>query len=134
MAESTAAVQTRPPATPWFPFFAGPVVGVLHEAIGYLLVARGCDTGFPAFTMGGLSGLQILELALAVVAEVILIAAIVNGVHVWRTAGDRTDTGETAIGRVRFMGLVGAIMSGVFAMYVLYVGVAAIVLNPCVFL
>jgi hypothetical protein len=109
-------------------------VGVLHEAIGYLLVGLGCGQGFPAFSVAGLSGLQLAEVALAVVAEIILIAAILAGVRVWRNTEDRAETGGITTGRVRFMGLVGAIMSGVFALYVLYVGVAAIVLNPCVFL
>jgi hypothetical protein len=134
MAESTATAGSRPLATPWFAFLAGPVVGALHEAIGYLLVARGCATGFPAFTVGGLTGLQLLEAALGVVAEAVLIAAIVNGLHVWRSIESRAGEEGVTAGRVRFMALVGMIMSAGFALYVLYATVAALVLNPCVFL
>lgn len=140
MAESTAAMEPRSPATPWFPFLAGPIVGALHEAIGYLLVARSCATGFPGFSAGSLGGLQILELALSVVAEVVLVAAAINGLRLWRrTEGRAADAStsndqRTAAGRVRFMALVGGVMSIGFALYVLYAGLAAVILNPCMFL
>lgn len=141
MAESMGA-SSRPPATPWFPFLAGPIVGVLHLAIGYLLVARSCATGFPGFTAGGLSGLQLVELALGIVAEVVLIAAILKGLQVWRTSADRAEAGAarapnpgpTTLARVRFMTLVGVVMSIGFGLYVLYATAAAMILNPCVFL
>jgi hypothetical protein len=136
MAGSTATLDNRSPGTPWFPFLAGPVVGALHEAIGYLMVSRSCATGFPGFSFGPLSGVGVEMLILTVVAEAILIAAIVSGIRAWRQDDDEVDGdgGRAAVSRVRFMGLVGALLSAGFALYVLYAGLAGMLLNPCVFL
>lgn len=135
MAESTAVVEPRAPNTPWFPFLAGPVIGVLHQAIGYPLVAWSCTTGALGFSLGPLSGIGLVVVGITVVAEAILIAAIVSGLRAYREASDWPEEGEgRSVGRVRFMALVGVVLSAGFALYALYVGVAALVLDPCVFL
>ncbi len=136
MTESTAALERDLPAAPWFPFLAGPIVGILHEAIGYLMVSQSCSEGFPWFSIGAFSGIRVLMLILDVAAEIVLIAAIIAGYAGWRRyRGQRgSEAFATAAGRASFMALVGAVMSAGFMLYVLYAGLPVFFLNPCHFL
>jgi hypothetical protein len=136
MAESTTTWRNDRIATPWFALLAGPVVGILHEAVGYLMVSQSCSAGFPWFSIGGFSGIRLLMLILGVISEAVLIAAMISGYHAWRQedtlSGD--NAAVVAIGRARFMGLVGMILSAGFALYVLFATVPALVLDVCHFL
>ncbi len=135
MAESTRVWDSDSVATPWFPVLAGPVVGIIHEALGYLMVSQSCSAGFPWFTVGSVSGIRVLMFLLTVAGEIVLIAAMIAGYRGWR----REDQGQgeaavTAISRARFMSLVGMIMSAGFALYVLYAGLPIFFMDPCRFL
>jgi hypothetical protein len=135
MAESTKIWDSGSVATPWFPVLAGPVVGIIHEALGYLMVSQSCSAGFPGFSLGSFSGIRVLMFVLTVLGEAVLIAAVVAGYRGWhREAQGQGEAAETAISRARFMSLVGMIMSAGFALYVLYAGLPIFFMDPCRFL
>jgi hypothetical protein len=135
MAESTRIWDASSVSTPWFPVLAGPVVGIIYEALGYLMVSQSCSAGFLGFTLAGVSGIRVLMFILTVVGEAVLIAAIVAGYRGWhREVKGHDEAATTAISRARFMSLVGMILSAGFALYVLYAGLPIFFMDPCRFL
>ncbi len=121
--------------TPWYSVIAPTVIAVLHLSIGYLLVSQYCATGFPWFSLGSASGMQVLVVILSLVAWALLIVAGVSGYRHWHLRLDDGHPMPSQVeGRVRFMGLAGLLLSALFFLFVLFATAPVIFLNACIFL
>ncbi|MHB8671834.1 MAG: hypothetical protein ACYDAD_14950 [Acidimicrobiales bacterium] len=120
---------TRLPAL-WFGLVAGPLTWSGHLMASYLLDEGACALGYRESTVLGLPFHKALLGAFTVVAAVVTVAAGVVGYLAWRAAGAAHDPDELAppVGRVQFMGLGGALVSGMFLVLILTEGVINIVL------
>ena len=121
----------------WIQLLAGPVLWSVHFLVSYLLVEAACQAGW-SFTLLGMSGLSfwvIVLTALAVLGTILFALKSYRGwrdIHSDRRFRDqfRESTGWFE-GPVDFMYFSGFLLSVLFAIVILLVGLPALFLQPC---
>lgn len=72
----------------WFSLLAGPFVWLAQLTIVYALASLACEWGMFPFSAAGLTGLQIVQLAVTAVAVAIMLVPLVQGVRRQRALPD----------------------------------------------
>lgn len=105
----------------WFAVLVGPLIWAAHFMASYVLVPYACAADSD------------LSLHLStLVALAFCGAGAFAGWRFWRKADGGLETWEGgAVGRTRWMGLSGLMLSGLFAMVILAEGVPGVVLTAC---
>jgi hypothetical protein len=105
----------------WAGLLAGPMSFLLNLLFSYMLVPWVCSTG------------HLFALHLVAFCALLLTAA--GGFAAWRAwqrTGKRWPDGEGgAIPRSRFMAVMGMLLSGMFFLVILALGIPNFILNPC---
>ena len=120
----------------WLVLLAGPLIGLSHFMLVYLVAEAGCT--------GSGTGLRVLDppvpevvtVATTVVAAAACLAAAALGYQRWRSGRDGTRADDLAgdadgLDRRQALGLAGFLLSSFFFLVVLFVGVPAPLLAPC---
>ncbi|HEX5810061.1 MAG TPA: hypothetical protein VFY25_15440 [Anaerolineales bacterium] len=121
----------------WIQLLAGPVLWSIHFLLSYLLVETACHAGWD-FGILGMSGLSFIVLVLTVLAVVGAVLFAFKSYRGWRNIHtDRSlreefrETSHWSEGPVDFMYFSGLLLSALFAMAIVMVGLPALFLHPC---
>lgn len=121
----------------WVQLLAGPVLWSVHFLISYFLVELSCQTGW-SFTLLGLSGLSFILILLTVLALIATALFSLKSYHSWKGIdGNRSlreelrESSRWSEGPVEFMYLTGFLLSILFTVAIIAVGVPVIFLQPC---
>jgi hypothetical protein len=121
----------------WIQLLAGPVLWSVHFLVSYLIVEAACQAGWN-FTLLGMSGLSFLVIVLTVLAVLGTVLFAFKSYRGWRNFhGDRRlqdqfrEGGGWFEGPVDFMYFSGLLLSILFAIVILMVGLPALFLQPC---
>lgn len=118
MSDTNGAARMR-----WVLLLAGPVIWFTHFIAVYLATEVGCAIGGFGFRLVGLSGVAFVTVAATVVAAVAIVWSTALALGRWRAGHD---------GDVHSGTLFTGVLLGVFSFVaVLFVGVPAVVLQPC---
>jgi len=123
--------------TLWVQLLAGPVIWSIHFLVSYLFVEAACQAGWN-FTIVGIDGLSFMVITLTLLAVLGTALFAFKSYQGWREShGDhslrdqfqeRTGWFE---GPVDFMYFSGLMLSILFAVVILMVGLPALFLQPC---
>jgi hypothetical protein len=127
-----AAASVASPLALAFVTLAGMIAWAVHFWLGFILVEIACRTDFPGFSLAGLSGLQVLLLAVTLVFGGVTLAAAVTAFRINRradvgVASDRDGPRELA----GFMAQTGLVLSGFFLLAIVIAAAPAFILPPC---
>jgi hypothetical protein len=105
----------------WAGLLAGPAAFLSNLQVNYMLVPWVCATGH--------------RFALHIVALCALLVTAAGGFAAWRAwlrTGKRwSDAGGGAVPRSRFMAIMGMLISAMFFLVILAMGIPNFVMNPC---
>jgi hypothetical protein len=106
----------------WFSVLTGPLAWTLHLLVSYPLVPVACAADQPW-----------LLHAVTIATELITIAAAYVGYRGWQESRSDPDTGVRgrASGYRHFLSLSGLLMSLLFILVILFEGLPAVLLSPC---
>lgn len=137
MSEVAAPGQETNPRTLWVQLLAGPILWSVHFLVSYLIVEAACQIGW-RFSILGMSGLSFIVIVLTVLAVLGAVLFAVRSYRGWRGIhGDRRlrdqfrEGSKWFEGPVDFMYFSGLLLSVLFAIVILMVGLPALVLQPC---
>lgn len=118
------------PAT-WFAVLAPPLAWLAQLNLGWWIEAWSCgnDKGGYAWTGGG--GAQWLQFGISVIALAVALLALVIGISKWRASASSGITADTSA-RPDFMAAIAVFMSAVFAVAIVWAGLATLLLPVCV--
>lgn len=115
-------------------FIAGPLTWGIYFLAGYLLIEAGCKSELFGLSLLGLSGISTAVLGLTIIALSIVLFAGWWSYRTWRDRRDEvpgTDNGGPfeggswlADGYVRFMTFVGMLLNVLFAVVIIFTGLA----------
>ena len=120
----------------WVQLLAGPILWSVHFLVSYMLVEAACQAGWN-FTMLGMNGLSFLVIVLTALAVLGTALFAVKSYRGWRTIHggrlrDQVREGSGWFeGPVDFMYFSGLLLSVLFAIVILMVGLPALFLQPC---
>ena len=121
----------------WIQLLAGPVLWSVHFLLSYLLVEAACQAGWN-FNILGLNGLSFLVIVLTILGVTATGLFALRSYRGWRNGHrDRSlraelrETGSWFEGPVDFMYFSGLLLSMLFAVTILMVGLPALFLQPC---
>jgi hypothetical protein len=121
----------------WIQLLAGPVLWSVHFILCYLFIEAACQAGwnFPILGMSGLSLIVIVLTVLAVLGTILFARRSYRGwrtIHRERRLRDQVREGSGWFeGPVDFMYFSGFLLSVLFAIIILMVGLPALFLQPC---
>jgi hypothetical protein len=110
----------------WAGVVLAPIAWSVAELLGYVLVARACET---RSTMANAGVMQdAIAIGLGIVAVIGLMIAIGN----WRRIRDASKASvEPAWGRAHFMALVGVVASALFVLGIVLFALPPLLVNAC---
>jgi hypothetical protein len=121
----------------WIQLLAGPVLWSVHFLLSYLLVEAACQAGWN-FRLLGLNGLSFIVIVLTVLAVIGTGLFAIRSYRGWKDLHeDRSlrdefrDSSHWFEGPLDFMYFSGLMLSILFAVTILMVGLPAIFLQPC---
>lgn len=121
----------------WVQLLAGPVIWSAHFLLSYLLVEAFCKLGWN-FTLLGISGLSFFLIVITILAAVGAGLFALKSYRAWKhTNMDRSlrdefrETSRWSESSLEFMYLSGFLLSILFAVTTLMVGIPALFLRPC---
>jgi hypothetical protein len=131
--EHTVPTDQSPPAGVrswhlWFGLAAGVVVWMIHLTAVYALTSLTCEWGWFESSGDGLTGLQVVQIALTVVAAAITIVA---GLLALRGLRRMRDTDAGAAGRHRFMAQLAVGLNLIFTALIVISLVPVLTLPQC---
>ncbi len=115
----------------WVLFLAGPVIWFLHFIIVYLMVEAGCAADRYDAELAGLPALSFVTVALTVVATAVALELARRARRMWRARATDPDDWLAGDDRNAGLALAGALLGVMSAAAILFVGVPAVVLQPC---
>ena len=136
MSEVVSSGQDTNARALWVQLLAGPILWSVHFLVSYMLVEAACQAGWN-FTMLGMNGLSFLVIVLTALAVLGTALFAVKSYRGWRTihAGRLRDQVREGSGwfegPVDFMYFSGLLLSVLFAIVILMVGLPALFLQPC---
>ncbi len=121
----------------WVQLLAGPILWSLHFIVGYLLIEASCRAGWN-FQILGMNGLSFIVIALTIIAVVGVILFGVTSYRGWRSTSTGTnlwdqfrDTSRWSDDPTEFVYFSGFLLSVLFAVTIVMVGLPALFLQPC---
>ena len=116
----------------WFGVLGGVSAWTVHLWAGYALVEVACRTGFPGFSLLGISGVEVLLALVTVAMALVALAATYVAYRARRQLqeGRRGDVGQPR-GQGEFMARAGLLMSGLFVAVIVVEAVPALFLREC---
>jgi len=125
------------PRTLWIQLLAGPVLWSVHFLVSYLIVEAACQAAWN-FSILGIQGLSFVVIVLTVLAVLGTVLFAFRSYRGWRDIHSdrrfrdqfRESTGWFE-GPVDFMYFSGFLLSVLFAVVILMVGLPALFLQPC---
>ena len=121
----------------WVQLLAGPLLWSIHFLIGYLMIEASCRAGWN-FQILGMNGLSFMVIALTVLAVLGAILFGVTSYRGWRSAntgrslrGQLRDTSRWSDDPAEFVYFSGFLLSVLFAVTIVMVGLPALFLQPC---
>ncbi|HSL46726.1 MAG TPA: hypothetical protein VK897_25040 [Anaerolineales bacterium] len=121
----------------WIQLLAGPILWSVHFLLSYLLVEAACQAGWN-FNILGRNGLSFIVIVLTILAVIATALFALRSYRGWRDLHKdrslRQEFRETASwfeGPVDFMYFSGLLLSVLFAVTILMVGLPALFLQPC---
>jgi hypothetical protein len=121
----------------WAQLLAGPVLWSIHFLVSYLLVEAICTAGWN-FNILGFPGLSVLVLVFTALALIVTVSFAFKSYRLWRgVTQDRSlrdqfrETSSWSEGPLEFGYLSGLLLSALFGLTILAVGVPALFLHPC---
>jgi hypothetical protein len=116
----------------WFGALGGHTAWTAQLLLSYFVVSLACRDPSASFRLAGVDGYQLLLVALTVLPAAGALAATVVAYRGWRAAGvsPRVEAAGTADWR-GFLGLFGALLSGLFVATILVTGISLVYLRPC---
>jgi len=137
MSELGPSVQKSNSFMLWIQLLAGPVLWSTHFLTSYLLVEAFCQMGWN-FSILGIHGLSFLVIAFTVLAVLGTVLFSLRSYRNWKTMhADRSlrdqfqENSSWFSGPVDFMYFSGFLLSALFAVTILMVGIPALFLRPC---
>ena len=117
----------------WLILLASPLIWCLYFSVVYLLAEADCaiTISWLNFQVAGLPGLSVIVIASTVVASVATLYYAGRALRLWRASKPSSAEPPTQE-RKRFMALAGLLLSLLFLVSTLLMGVPALVLQPCV--
>lgn len=120
----------------WFGLFGAPLAWSIQLLAGYALSAHTC---FPEDQLRPATATRPMEQTLLLIAVGGLAVALAAGLTAWsnwrrtrsETDGDSGDLLESGEGRTRFMALAGMLLSGVFALALLFSALPPFLVPAC---
>ena len=137
MSDVVPTSQERNPRLLWIQLLAGPVLWSVHFLLSYLLVEAACQAGWN-FNIVGFHGLSFLVVVLTILAFIGTSLFALRSYRGWRDLhGDRSlkeefrESSHWFEGPEDFMYFSGLLLSILFAVTILMVGLPALFLQPC---
>ena len=130
MAEPHSVLAERPGKDAWFSVAGAPVAWFTQELLGWLVASQGCAQPDRAAILSP-AAMRITEIAIAIVALVVALLALRQGVVAWRHAGDARFRALHAGNRPTFLAAAGIIVSAVFVVGIVWAGLSAALLPVC---
>ncbi len=112
----------------WFSLVAGTVVWVIHLMIVYPLTSLTCEWGWFPFTVGPLTGLQVVQIVVTVISGLITVVA---GVFAYRNRQRLMNDESLEVNRHRFMSELGFALNVIFTALIVISLVPILVLPQC---
>lgn len=117
----------------WFVGLAGPVLWTVQLLMSYLLVSLACRTGITGGEILGIAGIHVLLIGIMLGLALVVLYAGVTAFRIARRIGTREESGAMAIlTRRRFMAFAGVLYSLLFAVGIIWFGLPAFFVSPCV--
>ncbi|MBX5493542.1 MAG: hypothetical protein IRZ14_20520 [Chloroflexi bacterium] len=115
----------------WYGLLGGHAAWSAQLLLSYLVISLACRDPAPHFTILGADGFQLLLGVLTLLPAAVALGAIAVALRHWRA--ERAPRAETTgSGDVQgFLGLFGALLSGLFTATILLTGVSLLYLAPC---
>lgn len=122
--------------TTWLVLLAGPLLGLSHFMLVYLVAEAGCTGSGTGLRVFDPPVPEVATIATTAVAAAACLAAAAVAYRRWRSGGDGGSAHDVAgdadgLDRRRALGLAGFLLSSFFFLVVLFVGVPAPFLAPC---
>lgn len=121
----------------WLQLLAGPILWSIHFIVSYLLVELFCKMGWN-FNLLGFPGLSVIVVVLTVLALLGVTMLGMRSYHNWRKFNrdlpirdQIRETSRWSEGPVEFVYLSGFLLSVLFGVTILAVGIPALFLQPC---
>ena len=112
----------------WAGVVLAPVAWAVAELLGYVLVARECDSG----TRGTMAYAGVTQDVVAIVLGIIAVVGLAIAVANWRRVQDSSTEGEqTARGRAHFMAMGGVVASALFVLGIVFFALPPLFVNSC---
>jgi hypothetical protein len=120
------------PAGTWFSVIAPPLAWATQGLFGWFVSGAGCRDGRSYWGVS-LSTLTTAAIVVSVIALAVAVAGIVLGYRGWTAAEDRRPDLNVINGRTRaaYLAASGVLISGMFAVGIVWAGLGAILVNPC---
>ena len=123
--------------TLWTQLLAGPILWSIHFLLVYMLVETYCQAGWN-FNLVGLNGISFLVILFTIIAVIATVLFGLRSYRGWRSFHtDRSlrdqfqENSAWFQGPVDFFYFTGFLLSTLFALVILLVGLPAIFLEPC---
>ena len=123
--------------SPWLHFLGGPVIWGIHFMVSYVWVEFACRANLLVLnsTILELTVLSWIVLALTLIAVLAALYVGWSSYGAWRQIQESQETNELEAWGVesrRFMAFSGMFLSALFSLVILFTGLPALVLGPCV--
>ena len=123
--------------SPWLHFLGGPVIWGIHFMVSYVWVEFACRANLLVLnsTILELTVLSWIVLALTLIAVLAALYVGWSSYGAWRQIQESQETNELEAWGVesrRFMAFSGMFLSALFSIVILFTGLHALVLGPCV--
>jgi hypothetical protein len=116
----------------WFGALAGHFAWTAQLLLTYFVVSLACTRPPAPFQVAGIDGYQFLLFALTLVPAAVALFATWVAYQAWRAARrNRQAEANGTLGWRGFLGLFGALLSGVFVATILLTGLSLLYLSPC---
>lgn len=117
----------------WFVGFAGPVLWSLQLLANYVLVSLACRTGVIGGEVLGIAGVHLLLIGIMLALALVVLYAGLTAFRIARRIGINEESGAIAsLTRRRFMAFAGVLYSIMFAIGIIWSGLPAFFVTPCV--
>lgn len=114
----------------WFSLLAAPLAWTAAQLGAYVVAGRDCGVQGPGGVLDGWQWLAVLGIPAA--AALVALAGLVVAVGVFRRwSGPVSITRAEGWNRVEFMSLVGAIVSVVLLLNIVFFGIMPLIVDPC---
>lgn len=117
----------------WFVGLAGPTLWMLQLLANYVLVSIACRTGLASGEILGIDGVHLLLMGIMLGLALVVLYAGLTAFRIARRVGVDEERGAGAsLTRRRFMAFAGVLYSILFAIGIIWSGLPAFFVSPCV--